>query len=398
MLKAKVIGIGAAGNKAAIKLLEEGVMDKPSVLLLNSTLKDIPEAYKEYAIEFGDTKGCGKERNLAKKMILASLQNGQVSLDQFIDKDDRMVIIVTSAEGGTGCGASSIIAEYMQEVLNLHVHMFVFCGFEDDARGLKNTVDWFNDLKDSYTVEAISNKKFLEDAHNVRSKAEQLANEEFAKRVVILLGQNIVPSENNIDDTDLFKLTTTPGFMTIEHHNLDKVRNMEDFNASLQDMIDNSKSLDNEQSAKRIGVIINCSDKTQHFIDLSFSVLKEQYGTPFELFTHIQNVHDEEYVNVIISGMKIPYDDIKETYNKYKKQMESVDLAKDKFFDSFGKFDTSSGDDLDIGSNKFNSAGDKDTVEGNKNDFFSKFGVKRDNNKDKWNQTAAQTLSTKNEL
>ena len=95
--------------------------------------------------------------------------------------------------------------------------------------------------------------------------------------------------------------------------------------------------------------------------------------------------------------MKIPYDDIKETYNKYKKQMESVDLAKDKFFDSFGKFDTSSGDNLDIGSNKFNSAGDKDTVEGNKNDFFSKFGVKRDN-KDKWNQTAAQTLSTKNEL
>ena len=42
MINAKVIGIGAAGNKAAIALVENGVMPRSSVMLLNSTLKDVP--------------------------------------------------------------------------------------------------------------------------------------------------------------------------------------------------------------------------------------------------------------------------------------------------------------------------------------------------------------------
>ena len=73
MLNAKVIGIGAAGNKAVITLLEKGIIvDDKQILLLNSTLKDVPEKYKDFAIEFGDTKGCGKERNLAKNMIITA--------------------------------------------------------------------------------------------------------------------------------------------------------------------------------------------------------------------------------------------------------------------------------------------------------------------------------------
>jgi len=75
MLNAKVIGVGAAGNKAAIALIEKKILPDKNILLLNSTLRDVPEKYNEYAIEFGDTKGCGKERNLAKNMILAALEN-----------------------------------------------------------------------------------------------------------------------------------------------------------------------------------------------------------------------------------------------------------------------------------------------------------------------------------
>ena len=39
-LKAKVIGLGAAGNKAAITLIEEKVVDPKQVVLLNTTLKE----------------------------------------------------------------------------------------------------------------------------------------------------------------------------------------------------------------------------------------------------------------------------------------------------------------------------------------------------------------------
>lgn len=375
MLNAKFIGVGAAGNKAVIQLLEQGIIQSSSCLLLNSTLTDVPEKYKEFAIEFGDVKGCGKERNLAKEMIVDALSNHTVNLDAFLDPEDKMVVIVTSSEGGTGCGASSVIAQYMKEVINTNVQMFVFTGFEDDVRGLKNTVDWFHDLSEEYIVQTISNKSFLDEAKGNRKKAENLANQEFVKRVSTLLGQNIIASDNNIDDTDLYKIDTTPGFMTIEHCILNKIRSVEDFNMALENMMRETHSLDNERSAKRIGIIINCGEKTQEFIDQSFEVIKAKYGEPYELFLHIQNYHDDEYVDIIVSGMKIPFDDVKTTYNKYKKQLESIDMKSDRFFKQ--NFDTSDADVLDMNS-KVKVYAEKNTnkLAASRSDFFSKMGVK----------------------
>ena len=396
MLNAKVIGIGAAGNKAVITLLEKGIIvDDKQILLLNSTLKDVPEKYKDFAIEFGDTKGCGKERNLAKNMIITALQKGQVPLDSFLNPDDKMLIIATSSEGGTGCGASAIVADYMSSLMKIPVHMFVFTGFEDDVRGLKNTVDWFNDLKEEYIVEAVSNKKFLPSCENNRTKAEIAANEEFANRIGILLGKEIHPSDNNMDDTDLLKLTTTPGYMTIETCHLTKLKDTEQFNALIQTMIDDSKSLDTEQSAKRIGIIFNGSPKTQAAIDGSFDIIKKTYGVPFELFTHYQNVQDEEFINIIVSGMKLPVDDIKGAYDRYKKQMEMVDRAKDSFFDK--KFDTGLGDEFDAaGRNKMTD--DPKVLEKEKGVFFAKYGIGSVPKKEDKPQPKGFVNTTKNEL
>ena len=38
-----IIGIGAAGNKASINLIEKGIIGKENIHLLNTTLKDIRE-------------------------------------------------------------------------------------------------------------------------------------------------------------------------------------------------------------------------------------------------------------------------------------------------------------------------------------------------------------------
>ena len=342
MLNAKIIGVGAAGNKAAIHLIEKGLFNRESVLLLNSTLRDVPEQYKDNAIEFGTVRGCGKERDTAKQMIMQSLHDKEVDLDTFIQPSDQLVVIVTSVEGGTGCGASSVLAQYIDQVLGKNVHMFALCGFEEDVRGLKNTVEWFNDLSEKYVVEAISNKKFLGPDKN-RAKAEEAANEEFANRIGILIGSEITPSSSNMDDRDLFKVATTPGFMTIETCHLGKLKDQEQFNALLQTMIDDSKSLETEQSAKRFGIVINTSDKALAAIDESFDVLIKSYGRPFELFKHYQNVHDDDYINIIISGMKIPVDTIKGVYNKFKEQFDQVDKSKDNFFNR-RDFNTDEGD------------------------------------------------------
>jgi cell division GTPase FtsZ len=334
-MKAKVIGIGAAGNKAAIHLVMKGVVKERDILLINSTLRDIPEDYRRDSIQFSNSQGgCGKEREIAKELCYSSLEDNTLSrLDTLADPTDDTIIIVNSSEGGTGCGASTIVADYVKRVLGLNVHTFVFTGFEEDGRGLQNTIEYFQELSPDYTVEAISNKKFLNGVTN-KIKAEQDANEEFAMRVNILLGNVIRDSEHNIDDTDLYKVSTMPGYMTVEHSTLDKIKNVEAFNKTVIDMLDRSKSLEiSKPSQKRMAVILNVTEKTRDFIDYEFSVIKQRLGHPYEVFTHIQSEEEfPEFIALIASGMKMPIDEVTAVYEKYKKQSELVDKEDDNFF------------------------------------------------------------------
>lgn len=357
MATASVIGIGAAGNKAAISLIENRVIPREKTMLVNSTVKDIPQDYTDIAVKFKAAEGgCGKERDLAKNLALGALQSSEINLDSFCDPSDSFVIIVTSSEGGTGCGASTIFAKYFKDVVGVPVHLFVFTGFEDDGRGLQNTVELFQDIEEDYIVEAISNKKFLDDpdVNGNKIKAEKKANEAFAMRIKILLGGLICNSEQNIDETDLYKLTSTPGYMMIDYKPLKNIKNVEAFNKVLIDMIDNSKSLDiSEPSAKRLGVIFNVSEKSQDFIDFSANVLRERLGFPYEYFQHIQNIGDTEFVAFIASGMQMPLDEIKEVYARYKEQSEKVNKKKDGFFDFVGDLRGNSEDAMfNMGSRK----------------------------------------------
>ena len=133
MLQVKVIGIGAAGNKAAIKLIEDKVVQKEDVILMNSTMRDIPQEYKDMAIIIeGSFQGYAKERGLANQYVTENLRQNKINLDTILRPEDKFVIIVTSVEGGTGSGASTVLAQYFSEVLNVTVHLFAFGGFEDD--------------------------------------------------------------------------------------------------------------------------------------------------------------------------------------------------------------------------------------------------------------------------
>lgn len=332
----KVIGVGAAGNKAAISMIENNVCDRTDVLLLNSTLRDIPEQYRELSVQYSNTRGgAGKERTIAKTLCLQSIQDGELDcLDRLVTDEDDLVVLIASAEGGTGSGSLPILAKYYTQVLGKSVHCVIFTGFEEDSRGLQNTIELFQEIDDEYTVEVISNKKFL-DKFNNKLKAEKAANEELAKKIAILVGRDIIESEQNIDETDLFKASTTPGFMMIESAQLDRIKNVNQFNQILSDMIDDTYSLDcTDRSIKRLAIILNVSERTQDVIDLQVEVIKNKLGIPYELFTHVQyDKTKEESISIIASGMNMPLEDIKDIYEKYKSQTENISTKKDGFFD-----------------------------------------------------------------
>lgn len=345
-MKAKLIGIGAAGNKAAMMAIEKGVFNREDVLLINTTRKDMKDEYDDINIIIGSGMGgCGKERGLAKNITIESLKSEKLKIDQFPSGDDDAIVIVSSSEGGTGCGSSTILAKYIREVLNINVHLVVFTGFEDDARGLQNTVEYFQELQDNYTVEAISNKKFLASSKN-KQEAERKANEEFCIRMRTYLGLDLVDSDQNIDETDLYKLATTPGFMTIETVPFDGIKKQADFDKLFEEMIYSTKSLDFTPTARRIGVFMYASERSQT-VGFDNQKIREELGEPFEFFTHIQTVPSgQERVAIMASGIKLPVEEVEKIYNEYKSRTSNVDKNKDGFFDTIGGMTMEEDDDM----------------------------------------------------
>lgn len=154
----KLIGLGAAGNKAAICAVENKIMSTQDTMLINSTLKDIPMEYqnKEGAIVhqlFGAYGGCGKERQMSYGLLEETLKRDVLNLEEFLhvgqSDEAELVIVVASTEGGTGSGSAPLIANYIRNVYGISVHVFGIAGFEDDVRGMRNTVDFFKEWQKS---------------------------------------------------------------------------------------------------------------------------------------------------------------------------------------------------------------------------------------------------------
>lgn len=340
-MRTRLIGLGAAGNKAAIEAVERGIIPCNNVMLLNSTLKDIPADYitRNGAVCYqftGAYGGCGKERSRSYELCSTTLENDDIKLGQFLgvdtDEEAELVVLVSSTEGGTGSGASPLVADYINQVYGLPVHIFGLAGFEDDVRGMRNTVDFFKDMKDTFAVECISNQRFLDDAKGNRLKAEALANTEFATKLSVLMGIAIRDAVHNIDPTDLLKLSTQTGYMMIESYIFkDKIKTQAQFQQAVTEMIAHSKALDPAGSEKKLGVIINIREEATDYID--YSEIENRFGIPYERYEHIQ--HEEEmpeFISFIAGGLDMPIESVEETYNKYKESLEKVNKASDNFF------------------------------------------------------------------
>lgn len=337
-MRVKILGFGAAGNKAAIECIKQGIIAKNDVALLNTTLKDIPETYKDLGYLFSsDLGGCGKERNEGKKAMLKAIQDSELDMASFVDDDTQLVCLVASTEGGSGSGSINIAAKYYQ-AMNIPVHVFSLIGFNDDTRGIKNTLAFFKDLDDGITLHTISNAEFLDYSGN-HSKAEQLANEYFAGQVEALIGNYLIPSDQNIDDKDMYKIVNTPGYTNIQKIDLSNVKNPQQFTDAIVEAYQDLKGLEFDASCKRLGVIINVPDRKLDVVDHTFGVIKRYIGEPYETFRHIQDDAENEYMYIIASGLNFPSDGIKRIAKIYKDLNDKVNRETNSFKDIFSDID-----------------------------------------------------------
>ena len=365
-MKFKVFALGAGGNKAGLKLLEDGVITKDELVLVNSTRRDIPKDFDGKTSIFNTTDGgCGKERGIAKQYVVDAIKSGKFD-DVFSESDDSYIFI-TSLEGGTGSGATPIIAKYCSEVLGKVVHIIGFSGFADDARGLQNSVEFFQELNFDCDVQCIDLKSFISEAGGNHLRAEELADEEVARRINVLLGKNIIASSQNIDAVDLMKLINTSGYKTIEHISFkDDLVDVNQFNQLCKKMIYASKSLKpNDPAQLRLGVILNIKPASEDAVDYDFKVIKDAYGFPYEKFLHKQYDGGEQYIEFISSGMKLPLEEIKAIHQKYLEESAKVNKTADEFFAEVQTLNKNSED------TKFDMVRNTKKASMSKSDFFS---------------------------
>lgn len=338
MLDLMLFGVGAAGNKAAIEAVETRVINDEYVKLINTTVKDIPEKYKNdpnKVIKFSSMLGgCGKEPIKGEKAMFQAIRSKDIDFSSLLSPKTKAVVLVTSIEGGTGCGATPVIAKYFV-ALNMPVHVFAFVGFQDELRGINNSLKFFKDLPDGVILHTIDNNKFLDYTNNY-SKAEFAANKEFVKQLEVLIGANMVDSDQNIDDTDHYKTIKTAGYMDIHHIDLNGAKNMELTNKAIIDSFESMSCLEYDNTGcKIIAVIINASEKTQNVIDNKFDVIRRYTGEPIEIFRHIQNDKSDEYMNIIVAGLPYPEKAIVNLGKKYNVFKEKINAETNSLSDIF---------------------------------------------------------------
>ena len=341
-MNALLIGIGAAGNKAVVTAIEKGTMNVEDTAIVNSTTKDFPKEYQGTKIVLSATDtGCGKERDISKMYTKKAIGEGKFNFNEKMSQYTT-VIICTSVEGGTGSGATPILAKFFNKVYTKNVHIIAFTGFEDDVRGLANTVEFFKEIDSAIIVQTISNTSYFAEAGYNKMKAEELANVEMAERIRVLIGKDFIEGSQNIDDTDILKLSNTSGYMTVEKKYFKKsLETRDDFEKIIKNMVYNSASIKSKNpSAIRIGVILNINSASEDAIDYSFSSLKAAYGNPFELYTQIQWDKKTEYIAYIASGMKMPIDEISAIFERYKEQSKLINKNGDEFFATIGGMST----------------------------------------------------------
>lgn len=358
--------LGAGGNKAGLRLLENGVCSIDNLVLVNSTKRDIPADFNGKSTIFNTTEGgCGKERSIAKQYVIDAMKAGK--FDDVFARDCDSYIFITSLEGGTGSGATPILAKYCSEVLGKIVHIIAFAGFNADARGLQNSVEFFQEIDFECDVQCIDLKAFETQSGGNHLRAEELADEELSRRINILLGNNIMASDTNIDETDLFKLINTSGYKTIEHISFkEDLVDVNQFNQLCKRMIYASKSLkSNDPAQLRLGVILNIKPESEDAVDYDFNVIKEAYGMPYETFFHKQYDGKQQYIEFISSGMKLPIDEIKEIHEKYLEQSAKVNKSADEFFNEIQSLEKNKEDD------KFDMVRNVKKASMSKADFFN---------------------------
>lgn len=198
-----VIGVGGAGNNAVNRMMDENI-DNVDFYVLNTDRQALATSKAPHRIAIGDTVtqglGAGGDPDKGRKAAEASAET-----IRDIVRGANMVFIAAGMGGGTGTGASPVIAQIAREegalVIAIVTRPFTF---EGNTR-IAHSVTGLSELKDAVdAIIIVSNDKLLMSSGQAPlAKAFQESDRVLAQSVKTVVDLILLPAVINLDFADV---------------------------------------------------------------------------------------------------------------------------------------------------------------------------------------------------
>ncbi len=170
--KIKVIGVGGSGSNAVSRMMScklEGV----ELIAVNTDVQDLKRAKAHKKIRIGEKKTKGLGTGMDPEMGKKSAEESKEAIRESVKGSD-LVFITCGLGGGTGTGASPVVADILKEEGILTVAVvttpFSFEGnkrltlAQEGAKKLKGKVDTFISISNDRLFSIIDSKSSVESA------------------------------------------------------------------------------------------------------------------------------------------------------------------------------------------------------------------------------------------
>lgn len=154
----KVVGVGGGGCNAAAHMFRQGIRDV-SFLVCNTDSKHLQDSPVKCRLQLGPGLGAGGRPEVAREYAEASLEE----IDKALGKTTKMIFVTAGMGGGTGTGASPVIAREAKKRGILTVGIVTIPFLYEGRKQIDKALDGVERLADEVdSLLVINNQRLLE--------------------------------------------------------------------------------------------------------------------------------------------------------------------------------------------------------------------------------------------
>ena len=344
-LKLCVIGIGNAGNQAALYAQKNG----HPAFAINTSVKDLADSVLHsslYSYIIGsDGRGSGKRRETAREILLADNKTelrkllGNEKFKEIVEPAD-IVVIIASTGGGTGSGISPMLVNTINNIYPSKTTIFygIVPKKSESPLAHLNTINCLKEIQECHVPYMLADLGYYE--NTVQEATYKQIGEYITDTLNILRGDYLGESElSMIDERDMLTIISEEGYMAT-YKATGITQNQIDEGITIQSLIvDKMKkspavAIQKDGIVRQMAVISNLPEEMNDPIKTAdYSEIINYAGKSLATFDNYAVTESSVGESIVIlSGMSLPYNRLRvsiqivDDFEQQQKAAKSVNL------------------------------------------------------------------------